>query len=50
MELRIAGAGLDPKKVDRAIHLSREKYCSVFNSLRKDIEVTVSYVLEEPAA
>ena len=50
MELRIAGTNLDPKKVDRAVQLSREKYCSVFNSLRKDIEVTVSYVLEEKAA
>ena len=47
MELRIAGTNLDPKKVDRAVRLSREKYCSVYNTLRKDIEVTVRYVLEQ---
>ncbi len=47
MALHIAGKNLDRKKVDRAISLSQEKYCSVYNSLRKDMEVTVSYVLED---
>jgi putative redox protein len=28
--------------VDRAIALSREKYCSVWHSLRQDIELTVT--------
>ena len=28
----------DRPKVDRAIELSREKYCSVFHSLRSDLE------------
>jgi uncharacterized OsmC-like protein len=37
MTLHIAGKNLDPKKVDRAVSLSHEKYCSVYNSLRKDI-------------
>jgi putative redox protein len=49
LELRIAGASLDPKRVDRAMRLSREKYCSVFNTLRSDIEVTVRCVLDEKA-
>lgn len=29
--------------VDRAIALSREKYCSVWHSMRQDIEFTVSW-------
>lgn len=32
-------------KVERAIHLSREKYCSVWHSMRQDIEFTVTYKL-----
>lgn len=50
--MHIAGKGLEPRKVDRAVSLSRDKYCSVYNSLRKDLEFKVSYVLAEngPAA
>jgi putative redox protein len=29
--------------VERAIALSREKYCSVWHSLRQDIELTTSF-------
>ncbi len=47
MVLHIGGKKLDPKKIDRAIALSHEKYCSVYNSLRKDMDVKVSYVLED---
>ena len=32
-------------KVERAIDLSREKYCSVWHSMRQDIELTVTYKL-----
>jgi putative redox protein len=45
--LYIAGKNMDPRKVERAIALSREKYCSVYNSLRPDLVLTVRYVLEE---
>jgi putative redox protein len=31
-----------PDAVDRAIALSRDKYCSVWHSMRQDIEFTVS--------
>jgi len=44
--IRIAGEGITPKKIDRAIALSRETYCSVYHSLREDMEVTVSYEIE----
>jgi len=47
MILHIAGKNLDPGKVERAIALSQEKYCSVFNSLRKDMVLSVRYILEE---
>lgn len=45
--LHIAGKNIDSKKVDRAISLSHGKYCSVYHSLRKDIDVKVRYTLEE---
>lgn len=48
--LLIGGRDLDPKKVERAVSLSHEKYCSVYNSLRKDMEVKVRYVLTEKEA
>ena len=32
-----------PAAVERAIQLSRDKYCSVWHSLRKDIELTTSF-------
>lgn len=33
---------VDPKKLEKAIGLSREKYCSVINSLRPEMKVTTS--------
>ncbi len=47
MKISIAGKGITPKKLDRAISLSQEKYCSVHHSLRKDMDIKVSYVIEE---
>ena len=41
--IHISGEGITPKKIDRAITLSKEKYCSVYHSLRKDIEVNINY-------
>lgn len=37
----IHGDGVTPQVVDRAVQLSREKYCSVWNSLREDIALEV---------
>ncbi|MDH4028410.1 MAG: OsmC family protein [Nitrospirota bacterium] len=47
MNIRVSGSGLTPKKLERAIALSQEKYCSVYHSLRKDIEVGVNYEIIE---
>jgi putative redox protein len=41
--INVEGEGLTDKKLDRAVSLSHDKYCSVYNALRKDIEVNVSY-------
>ena len=49
MTLHIAGRNLDARRVERAIALSRQTYCSVYNSLRPDLELTVRCVLEEAA-
>ncbi len=46
MTIHISGEGITPKKIDRAIALSRDKYCSVYHSLREDIEVNVKYEIE----
>jgi putative redox protein len=45
--LYLGGKNLDPSKVDRAISLSKTTYCSVYNSLRMDLELRVRYELEE---
>lgn len=44
--IRIAGEAITPKKINRAIALSKDKYCSVYHSLRKDLEVNVKYEIE----
>ena len=41
--IRISGKGITAKKIDRAIALSRDKYCSVYRSLREDIDVNIKY-------
>jgi putative redox protein len=43
MSLQIVVEGsVPPDAVERAIALSRDKYCSVWHSMRQDIELTVS--------
>lgn len=41
--IHVSGKGITSKKLDRAIALSLEKYCSVYHSLRKDLEVRIRY-------
>jgi len=48
--LHLTGKNLNPKKVARAVSLSHDKYCSVYNSLRKDMEVKVSYNITDSAS
>jgi putative redox protein len=41
----LSGEDLDRNNVDRAIALSREKYCSVYHSLRPDMKVEIGFEL-----
>lgn len=41
--LNISGKGITPKKIERAISLSQEKYCSVRHTLRKDLRIDIKY-------
>jgi putative redox protein len=36
----VAGRGLDPKQVERAVKLSKEKYCSATIMLARSVEIT----------
>lgn len=44
MHFTVAG-NVSPEPVQRAIDLSRDKYCSVWNSLRQDIELNVTFTV-----
>src|SRR5512147_2707837 len=46
MIITVTGSGLTAKKIERAISLSQEKYCSVYHSLRKDMKMKVDYTFE----
>ena len=46
MVIHISGENITPKKIERVISLSQEKYCSVYHSLRKDLKVNVVYSIE----
>jgi putative redox protein len=46
----IISTSASAEQVDRALQLSRSKYCSVWNSLRQDIEFNVRYELKHEAA
>jgi putative redox protein len=46
LELFLKGDNLPEEKVRRAISLSEEKYCSVHNSLREDIDIQTIFHIE----
>jgi putative redox protein len=45
LHFEVKGA-VPPDRMDRALALSREKYCSVWSSLREDIDLRTSYTIE----
>lgn len=49
LEFDIEGTIAQPQ-LDRAVQLSRDKYCSVWNSLRKDVTLEVVTRVHAPAA
>jgi putative redox protein len=46
LHITVDGA-VPPDAVERAIALSRERYCSVWHSMRQDIEFVTSYDVRE---
>lgn len=46
LHFAVRGA-VDPPQLDRAIALSREKYCSVWHSLRQDITLEITTSIAE---
>jgi putative redox protein len=44
------GEGLKPDRVERAIKLSFEKYCSVYHTLRPDLKLETEYRLHPAGA
>ena len=44
--IHVSGEGITAKKMGRAIALSREKYCSVYHSLRKDLNLEIRYEIK----
>ena len=47
VEFVVEGKEVDPKAVDRAIELSRDKYCSVSNMLKRVAALNCSYRIVE---
>jgi putative redox protein len=42
-------ADVAPSVIERAIALSREKYCSVWHTIRPDVELTTTFAIREPS-
>ncbi|MEX2246565.1 MAG: OsmC family protein [Dehalococcoidia bacterium] len=49
MTFTLRGEGLDRAKIEHAVQLSEEKYCSVAATLRPNATITTSVVIEEEA-
>ncbi|MCC7117098.1 MAG: OsmC family protein [Anaerolineales bacterium] len=43
LHYQAVGAGLDPAKLEKAILLSQEKYCSVYATLKDAVEITHTF-------
>ncbi|HEY3383044.1 MAG TPA: OsmC family protein [Vicinamibacterales bacterium] len=44
LEFTLTGS-MQPEHVERAIQLSRDKYCSVWNTFRQDIDLDVAFTI-----
>lgn len=47
LKFRVAGRGLDPRQVERAVALSKEKYCSATIMLGKTAEISATIEIVE---
>jgi putative redox protein len=50
MHYTVTGEGLDPKKVERAVQLSAEKYCSASAIIGKTAQITHTITLVDSAS
>jgi len=48
IEYIVTGRNIDPQAVERAVELSEEKYCSVINTLKGNVEFKRKIVIKEP--
>ena len=46
LKITVGGSNITPKKMDRVISLSQDKYCSVRHSLRQDLDVKIHYEIQ----
>ena len=44
--IHVCGKDITPPKIERAIALSRDTYCSVYHTLRKDLKLDIRYEIE----
>ncbi|MDF1590070.1 MAG: OsmC family protein [Desulfobacterales bacterium] len=44
--IHVCGKDITPQKIERSIALSRDTYCSVYHSLRKDLKIDIRYEIE----
>jgi putative redox protein len=47
VHFKVSGHGLNPKKVERAVKLSAEKYCSVSKMLEHSVEMSHDFEIIE---
>ncbi|HSQ81908.1 MAG TPA: OsmC family protein [Casimicrobiaceae bacterium] len=47
LKYAVAGRGLDPRQVERAVKLSKEKYCSATTMLERSVEITYEVAIIE---
>jgi putative redox protein len=50
LKYRVTGKGLNPAQVERAVKLSKEKYCSATLMLARTAEITFEIALDDLAA
>ena len=48
IEFHLTGE-IEDRVVERAIALSRQKYCSVWNTIRPDVELHTSFTIHRPS-
>lgn len=47
LDITLTGHGIDPRKANRAVELSRSTYCSVWTSMAPDIDLDTSIQIVE---